>query len=318
MITNLRLRPLAFGLASFVPGVTRLFRRGTGGTSSARYCYSVWMRHLIRSHVGDKKPIPNVVAELGPGDSLGVGLAALLTGASRYYAFDFLQYASNLENLHVFDELVKLFSIRADIPDDHEFPLIRPRLTSYKFPFHIVDEKQLAETLSEDRLRHIRSCVARDSDQSDMITYMAPWVDSGVVQKNTVDMILSQAVLEHIDDLPKAYEAMHLWLKPSGIMSHAIDFKSHGLTKDWNGHWAQSDIAWWLLRGQRPYMINRQPYSLHIRLMQKVGFRIIVGERFESPSRIKESMIARPFGAMTNEDLTTSEAFVVAVPCLDA
>ncbi|HEY2418369.1 MAG TPA: hypothetical protein VGH84_10660 [Steroidobacteraceae bacterium] len=301
-------------MASFVPGVTRVFRRGTGGTSSARYCYGVWMRHLINAYACGHIQVPETVAELGPGDSLGVGLAALLSGASRYYAFDFIKYADNLENIQVFDELVQLFNENADIPDEQEFPEVIPKLDSYKFPSHVLDSRQLRRSLAPDRIRRIRAAIAAASDSDNMITYVAPWLDSGLVKSHSVDMIFSQAVLEHIDPLREAYGAMHSWLKPSGLMSHSIDFKSHGLTTDWNGHWTQSEIAWKLLRGKRPYMINRQPYATHLKLLQDAGFDLLCDQHYKLPSRITGSMVARRFSKFSEADLSISETFIVAVP----
>src|SRR5689334_3926898 len=73
-----------------VPGMQRLqeirspLRKrhlGTGGSSSARYCYSVWLRHLSMAARLGLNTDPKDVAELGPGHSIGVGLAALLSGA---------------------------------------------------------------------------------------------------------------------------------------------------------------------------------------------------------------------------------------------
>ena len=49
-----------------------------------------------------------------------------------------------------------------------------------------------------------------------------------MVKSGSVDMILSQAVMEHVEHLEQTYEAMRHWLKPGGLASHAIDFKSHG------------------------------------------------------------------------------------------
>ena len=77
------------------------------------------------------------VAELGPGDSLGIGLAALLSSAQRYVALDVVRYAANTRNLQIFEELIALFRDRAPIPDEAEFPLVRPRLLSYTFPADI-------------------------------------------------------------------------------------------------------------------------------------------------------------------------------------
>ena len=49
---NIKLGALARGLATYVPGMPILHRHvtRTGGTDSARYCYSVWLRHLIKSY----------------------------------------------------------------------------------------------------------------------------------------------------------------------------------------------------------------------------------------------------------------------------
>ena len=58
-------RPLAIGLSSFVPGGERLLaRKGTGGTSSARYCYEVWLKHLVLLQAHGMRALPRSVAEL--------------------------------------------------------------------------------------------------------------------------------------------------------------------------------------------------------------------------------------------------------------
>ena len=38
------------------------------------------------------------IAEIGPGDSIGVGLLALLLGVEKYYAFDVVKFA-NVEKI---------------------------------------------------------------------------------------------------------------------------------------------------------------------------------------------------------------------------
>ena len=114
--------PLLRGISTYVPGLRRLVVGGTGGTISARYCFSIWLRHLVMAARSGLNARPEVVAELGPGDSLGVGLAALLSGSDRYYAFDVIRHASNARNLEIFRELVPLFRAREPIPGADEFP----------------------------------------------------------------------------------------------------------------------------------------------------------------------------------------------------
>ena len=110
--------PLMKGIATFVPGVRRLANRRAGGPASARYCYSVWLRHLVMAHKSGLSTQPAVVAELGPGDSLGVGLAALISVASQYFALDVKAHASDHRNLEVFDELANLFARQENVPDE--------------------------------------------------------------------------------------------------------------------------------------------------------------------------------------------------------
>ena len=44
-----------------------------------------------------------------------------------------------------------------------------------------------------------------------------------------VDLVISRAVLEHVNDLPATFRDMHAALKPGGIALHQVDLKSHGL-----------------------------------------------------------------------------------------
>ena len=60
--------------------------------------------------------MPNTLAELGPGDSIGVGLASMLCGVNNYYALDVERYANIERNLQVLDELVALFESRSERP----------------------------------------------------------------------------------------------------------------------------------------------------------------------------------------------------------
>lgn len=299
-------------MATFLPGVNKFYARKTGGTVSARYCYSVWMRHVVFALRNGLPGIPKIVAELGPGESLGMGLAALISGAERYYAFDIIKLINAQKNLKIFDELVSLFKRKERIPDDREFPRVKPLLDSYDFPEEIFTDKILLHLLEEKRIEFLRNSILQVDGVNSAIQYIVPWYSNKLIQPDSVDMIFSQAVLEHVDELEETYTAMFSWLKPGGVTTHQIDFKCHGLGNRWNEHWGVSDAIWNLMRGRRPYLINREPCETHLSLLKKVGFRIGSLKRVTCNSGIRRSELASEFNHVTDEDILTSGVFVVA------
>ncbi|MCK4828082.1 methyltransferase domain-containing protein [bacterium] len=314
----MNIKQLLYGISTYLPGLSRFHSKGTSGTNSARYCYAVWMRHLVMANKsGLIMSPPKIVGELGPGDSIGIGLAALLSGAEMYYGMDVVEHASLQQNIKILDELVDLFRRRENIPDEREFINLRPHLDSYKFPSQLLTDDGLASYLSEGRIKQIRNSLEDCNSKMSMIRYAAPWYSANLIEKESFDMIYSQAVVEHVDDLRGAYQAMCLWLKPKGFISHRIDFKCHGLADSWNGHWTFSDLTWRLMRGRRAYLLNREPHSTHTKLLREAGFEIVCDEKIEMPSKIRHEQLAAPFKNMLVEDMVISGAFVQAVKSRD-
>jgi SAM-dependent methyltransferase len=313
---------LLFNAATFIPGVSRLprvqrvFKKhsiGTHGTNEARYCYSVWLRHLSCAAANGLNTNPKAVAELGPGDSIGTGIAAVLTGAERYYAFDLVAHANTPRNLQIFDGLVELFRARADIPDGNEYPRVRPTLADYRFPADLLSEERMQAALEPRRLAMIRESIMNTDSRDSMTQYRAPWSTNDAVERSSLDLVYSQAALEHVDGLAEVYRAMYAWLKPGGYMSHQIDFKCHDHAREWNGHWAYSDFMWKLVRGKDVWLINRLPYSAHLRLMKSSGFKVVGEQLVTRESNVKRSQLAPRFRHIPEQDLSTSDALVQAV-----
>jgi hypothetical protein len=72
---------------------------------------------------GAIKSIPQAVAELGPADSLGMGLCSLLSGARSYYAFDAIKHAASDNNLRIFLRSSSSFSqCEPTFPTERNFP----------------------------------------------------------------------------------------------------------------------------------------------------------------------------------------------------
>lgn len=203
-------------------------------TSRVGITISVWLRHLVKAKENDliDSPPPTVL-ELGPGSSLGAGLAALLSGTTRLYSFDAVHAAKMSIVLKVFDELVGLFRDRESIPDNNEFPEIFPPVETCDFPRDILSDDVLEESLSPRRVALIWDSIS--SNHGSFLVHKTSWSNYDIPEQS-VDMTFSQAVLEHVDDLPILYQAMNYWLKPGGCVSHTIDFRSHGIGKEWNSH----------------------------------------------------------------------------------
>jgi hypothetical protein len=311
-IGDYNIKAILEGGMSLLPGSARLFRKGTRGTDSARYCYSVWMRHLVRTHAHRCAPLNGIVVELGPGDSLGVGLASLLSGARRYVAVDVVRHADAERNIQVFEELISLFATRVPIPNSKEFPGIKPRLDDHRFPSAILDAEWMGRTLDSKRLQAIARSLRGAAEADPPVKYVDPSRAGTTITEGSVDMLFSQAVLEHIDDLAGVYRTCFAWLKRNGLMSHQIDFKSHGSSHAWNGHWVYPDPVWRLIRGNRPYLINREPCSTHLRHLAESGFEVVAEERTALSSRLRREQLAARFRRMSDDDLTTAGVFVVA------
>jgi len=310
----MKIRPLVKGLLTFIPGMQRVLPgRGTGGTDSAYYSYGVWLKHLTLLWENGMRSIPKTLAELGPGDSLGTGLAAMLCGVNNYFALDVVRHSSTEINVKIFDELVALFKSRAERPSKG-WPDFDKYLDENLFPGHILDDELLQASLSEKRIEAIRDTLESSEQRTNEITikYMVPWSEDKVIAKHSVDVILSHSVLEHVVDIDKTYQALYSWLKPNGMMSHQIDFESHGLSETWNGYRAYSEFLWKMMMGKRPFMINRQPHSAHIDLMVKNGFEVICDLTTHRTDGIQRSDLSDYWKNITDDDLTCSGAFIQA------
>jgi hypothetical protein len=97
-------------------------------------------------------------------------------------------------------------------------------------------------------------------------------------------------------------------------MSHQIDYKCHRKADTWNGHWTYSDFAWKVVVGRRAYLLNRAPHSRHLALLAKHGFEVVDQRRTKTASELSRRQLAPRFRGLTEDDLTTSGAFIVAAP----
>lgn len=310
----IRTYPLVRGIASYILPKKLFKRPGSGGTFSSEYCYSVWLRHLVQlKNAGLINKVTEIknVAEIGPGDSLGIGLAAMYTGAENYFAFDVIKHANVDNNRFINDALLQLFQHKKEIPHGtHQFRSTKPALDDYKFPDGILN---YPANYYQQRHDLIKNNLDNFENSSCKISYVVPWM--GQIQKNVkdIDLIISQAVMEHVDDIEFAYAEMYRWLKKGGILSHQVDFRAHEMTEQWDGHFYIKPGMWNILAHGRKYPMNRLPMSAHMEAIKKVGFTIKNIVPVKNTNNFPSLKPEVPGVNFNNDDLITSSSLIQAI-----
>ena len=149
---DIKLNVILKGMLSYFPGYNlyELFKESKHSSDNPRFCYSFWLRLLkyIHSYECDLSRI----AEVGPGNTTGVGLMALLTGSTEYCAFEVNKKYNSHRNIQILENLVTLLKARSPIPDEKEFPQINILIDDYSFPSDILTDAILDFTLSKNKL----------------------------------------------------------------------------------------------------------------------------------------------------------------------
>lgn len=136
-----------------------------------------------------------VILELGPGADLGVGIITLMHGAKKYDSFDVNCLVKSVPDK--FYE--KLFSHIENIKDKE------------------VDAGALREQLELTRMgknERINYVCGKDSDLS-------------VFKDEGIDLVFSQAALEHFEDLGNSISLLSKIVKPGAILVAEVDLKTH-------------------------------------------------------------------------------------------
>ncbi|MDX2053516.1 MAG: methyltransferase domain-containing protein [Polyangiaceae bacterium] len=244
------LQAVVKGLSTHVPRP----RKSGGSTAQPRYCYAVWGRHLSALREMGCTLANAKVLELGPGNSLGSSVCALLTLAREAHGLDLYPVGHHGSEIAMLGELSAMFERKEALPGREEFPNLRPHLEDLTLPEH-EPTRRVEPVELERRLRyHVGKIQDFDGD-------------------NNFDLIFSQATLQHIEDLEGYFQAFHRLLTKGGWMSHQVDFSSLETATRWNGHWFYPAPLWRVMRGKY-CLTNRRPLSYYVALAERSGFRL--------------------------------------------
>lgn len=244
----------------------------------AKYFLDVWRRHYLIAQ-SNGLGVPAVVAEIGPGGAMGVGICALLAGAQSCIGLDEFEYGSSSINREIFNGLQSLADW-SDVPAE--------------------------------RLNAIDLAIQdQENPLGIKFKYETPMAAADV-EPNSVDFLISHAVMEHVENIAETYRVCAEMLKPGGVMSHQIDFRCHGTANRWNGHWSYDDKAWRKISSGRPYLLNRAPHSTHMETMTNLPLEITWTEITTRLDGINRAALTEKFAHLSDDDLTTRGALIQA------
>lgn len=304
----MNLIPILAGLSSYIGPLHRLIAQFSADPAKpASYYLHVWLKHLAFLRQAGMSSLPKHLVELGPGEALGVGVAALLCGVQKYTALDAVPRRLAPASISMIDEIARLLE-RREVSSPDGWPQVEESVFR-----DILDELIPTGRIPAARLDAVRSALSGRNPESATVQVIAPWADHQNILSGFADTIVSHAVLEHVTDLPGTYRAMAELLKPGGYMSHHIDLKCHGMSKIHNGHLAFSPALWKLVVGRKPFLINREPRSRHLDILRSTGLHPeLVFERMGRDG-LKPRQLARVFQHLSEEDINCANLYFVAM-----
>lgn len=273
------------GIKSYIPSVNRY--SGTGGTDDSGYCYAVWLRHLyVLSQVQsiDTNSFKSIL-EIGPGESMGVCLSAMMSGAESAAAVDIFDHIDRQKNFEIGQKVISFFKNKKPIPANQDFPFLSPKIPeNVKLADLPIDWGQVDEKI--DKVQNYLELFTNHK-KSPLQFLAGDWMKN-FRPDSCPDLVIAQGVFQYIDVLT-AFQKISSWLRPGGIISLQVDYSSMGITKDWNGHWALGQATWRIMEGKRPFFANRLTHS-EIKTAALIhGLEVLAEQKEEVGTRLEQS-----------------------------
>ena len=241
-----------------------------------------WEKTLI-SYTGEPTPFHNKhVLELGPGPDLGTGLVVLAHGAKSYTAFD--------KNRLIYKTPESFY----DVLLDHLRAL--PGYTNAKAAVNNLHKGNFTEGFNY---------------------IWDPYFSLQKLPSKKYDVLVSQAVLEHLVDVRKIYEILYYKLTLNAVMVHEVDLGTHTAlirTMDPLNLLRYPDWIWNLLKFDgSPNRIRMSNYReiLHLLKFKDIITTPITVLNTEYVRRTKPNLWSR-FKDYPDEDIKTKSFHLLA------
>lgn len=215
------------------------------------------------------------VIEYGPGDVPGVALLLVAYGAERVTCIDrFPMVSLSEKNIRVLYNLMG--TLRGEARKRAEACFLEPG--------------NPGSGLVNQRIRYL----VKSSGLSGLF--------------NAADLIISRAVLEHVNDLAATFGDMRRAMRPGSVAVHQVDLKSHGLHRRNPLDFLTWPVALWTRMYQHKGVPNRWRVDRYRRHIEENELKTLVLEPTEQVSRkhIEEVRphLAPQFQSVSDEDLS--------------
>ena len=216
-----------------------------------------------------------VVLEYGPGDLPGVALLFLAIGARKVYCIDrFPMVVLSEKNVAVIEAL------EASLPTAQRI--------------------RLAESFNE-------TGAPRSGFRSDRLEYLVQPTGRSEL-RDAVDVVISRAVLEHVDDLDAIFDDMVRAMRVGALAVHQVDLRSHGLHESNPLDFLEPSEALWSLMFSHKGVPNRWRVDRYREIVARLPLELL---RLEPTARAEaddvrrvRGRLAAPFRNTSDEDLT--------------
>jgi SAM-dependent methyltransferase len=227
----------------------------TLGTSDGFYCFSLFVKLFNYSdkHLNYKRQ--NSILEVGCGDTFVTSCLFYFCGYKSIYAIDGFKYLNKEKTISALDKAIKLLREQSKIVLN-----FNPRVDDEVFErlYQVIPSGNDFEIMAKDLKNAVEDYF---EGKISIIHYIAPY-DLTSIFNEKFDFIFSQAVLEHVFPLESTLPFFKKNLANGGIMYHNVDFKSHGFSTLYNGHYLMDDKEFKKLSSPFVFrMINRMPPS---------------------------------------------------------
>lgn len=208
ILYNLRIRSrLLFNVLSTDSGTTH---SDLSVKESTDYIENVFKDYL---RVSGKSSFKGRVAELGPGDSAGVGLMFLAHGAEHVDLADrFYSKRSHTQQVKIYEAL------------GNAYPNVKKILSQ-------------GDLSSEESIPGITRFYGEDASGEKFFEGHKGY-----------DVIVSRSVLEHVDDPEGALRKMYEALNPGGVLIHKVDLRDHEMFTPYSHSLKFLEISQWLYK----------------------------------------------------------------------